>query len=798
MDHTEILAPAGSFETMRAAYKAGADAVYIGGMLFGARAYADNADTKEMLQAIDYAHLHRRRLYLTVNTLLKNTEIEQKLMDYLRPFYEQGLDAVIVQDMGVLQWLRANFPDLPVHASTQMTVCGASYGRWLATQGVTRIVTPRELNIEEIAAMKQETGLEIETFVHGALCYCYSGQCLLSSMIGGRSGNRGRCAQPCRLAYSFEGEKGKVFGHLLSPKDLCGLDMLPSLLDIGVDSLKIEGRMKKPEYAALTTAIYRKYVDLYMEKGPEGYGIDSTDREQLMDLYNRGGFTDGYFKRHNGREMMSVKRPNHSGLCVGTARTRGKRELLMHVQKDLHAGDVIEMPDGTSVKLEKSAAAGSEFLQKYSGKPLSKPCHIMRTRNEALIEKVTENFVKDYELKEKIYGSVKILKDFPAKIKVYDNSRSFVFDGEIVQAAKNQPLRAEDVRKRLLKTGGTPFVFEKLEIEMDEDCYMSVQGLNELRRQALNAMAAGILKPYRRPPADIQSVKQSFVAKTQTANHRSGAGNASEKKTPKLHVLVSDLEQLETALQFSEVKRIYMNDEGDDTLLIQAAAKVHQAGKDFYLAMPYILRMETEAAYQKRRWDTSVIDGFLIRNMETFYMLRSMDMTKPCVGDYNVYCMNDLAQRTYGSMLDGITLPLELNRRELTGFKHTADTEMIIYGYLPVMVSAQCLVKNTGKCTAKPGIYDLEDRMHKHFPVKNVCHFCYNLIYNSVPLHLAEVIGRDLSAIGAETVRLQFLNETSAQTAAVISDYIRAVRGETVTTKTVREYTKGHYQRGIE
>ena len=312
MREIEVLAPAGSFDTMKAAYKAGADAVYMGGPMFGARAYADNADVEQMLSAIDYAHLHGRKLYMTVNTLLKNTEIEGQLEDYIRPFYEQGLDAVIVQDLGVMEVIHTLFPDMAIHASTQMTVCGTDYGKWLRDHGASRIVTPRELDLSEIADMKQQTGVEIETFVHGALCYCYSGQCLMSSMIGGRSGNRGRCAQPCRLPWTFHSDSREKSGYLLSPKDLCSLQLLPDLIDAGVDSLKIEGRMKKPEYAALTAYLYRKYTDLYLTGGREHYHVDQADLEQLMDLYNRGGFTDGYFYRHNGQEMMSVKRPNHS------------------------------------------------------------------------------------------------------------------------------------------------------------------------------------------------------------------------------------------------------------------------------------------------------------------------------------------------------------------------------------------------------------------------------------------------------------------------------------------------------
>jgi len=301
----EILAPAGSYESLKAAVAAGADAVYIGGSKFGARAYANNLDEEQMLEAIDYVHLHKRKIYLTVNTLLKDVEIEQ-LYDYLLPYYRQGLDAVIVQDTGVLDFVKLNFPDLPIHVSTQMTVTNETSAVFFKEQGVERIVPARELNLEEIREMKAATGLEIECFVHGALCYCYSGQCLLSSMIGGRSGNRGQCAQPCRLPYSVNGKKPQ---DILSLKDLCTIEMIPELIEAGIDSFKIEGRMKQPDYVYTVVSMYRKYVDLYLKTGKKGFHVEKNDVKKLQGIYRRRGYCEGYYKQHNGKNMVSFKRP---------------------------------------------------------------------------------------------------------------------------------------------------------------------------------------------------------------------------------------------------------------------------------------------------------------------------------------------------------------------------------------------------------------------------------------------------------------------------------------------------------
>ncbi len=336
---TELLAPAGSYESFLAAIAAGADAVYLGGSRFGARAYAQNFEEKELLEAIDYAHLHGRKVYLTLNTLMKEKEMEGELFSYLLPFYEQGLDAVIVQDMGVLRFVKEYFPDLELHASTQMTVTGWLGSSFLKENDVKRVVPAREISLEEIRMIKEKADIEVECFVHGALCYCYSGQCLLSSMIGGRSGNRGQCAQPCRLPYEYQGKKG----CLLSLKDICTLDRLPDFIEAGVDSFKIEGRMKKPEYVAGVTSIYRKYIDLYKAKGRKGYRVAPEDLEQLMDLYNRGGFHEGYCRTRNGKEMITFQRPNHAGTPAVQVLGQSGREGKVKALKTLKKGDVLEI-----------------------------------------------------------------------------------------------------------------------------------------------------------------------------------------------------------------------------------------------------------------------------------------------------------------------------------------------------------------------------------------------------------------------------------------------------------------------
>ena len=403
----EVLAPAGSFESLRAAVNAGADAVYMGGSRFGARAYAQNPEGENLLAAIDYAHLHGVRLYLTVNTLLKTRELEQELYDYLLPCYEHGLDAVLVQDMGVLKAVREWFPDLPVHASTQMTLNGVGGVKVLKELGAERAVLSRELSLNEIAVISRETGMELETFVHGALCYCYSGQCLFSSILGGRSGNRGRCAQPCRLAYSAVDEKGKsLTGEqtLLSPKDICALDLIPEIAKAGVYSLKIEGRMKRPEYTAGVVRIYRKYVDQYLQYGEENYKVAEADRRELLLLFNRDGFSEGYYRQHNGKNMMALKNSEQE--------KRAYEELIARIHKEY-------------VETEQKVRING-CLSACEGKPMS--------------------LVLTAEKHPKISARV---------------------EGEVPQKAQNRPMEEAQFAKQLRKTGNTSFEWEHLEIHLE-------------------------------------------------------------------------------------------------------------------------------------------------------------------------------------------------------------------------------------------------------------------------------------------------------------------------------------------
>lgn len=846
MTKTEILAPAGSYEMMTAAFNAGADAVYLAGQSFGARAYANNLDSENLIKAIEEAHLRGKKLYLTVNTLLKERELKEKLYDYLAPLYEAGLDAVIVQDFGVLEYIRRHFKELDIHASTQMTVTDAVFAKWLAQFGVTRIVPARELSLEEIRHIKEVSGLEVETFVHGALCYCYSGQCLLSSMIGGRSGNRGRCAQPCRLPYELlagRGEKSARLNragedYLLSPKDIAALKLIPDLVDAGIDSFKIEGRMKKPEYAALVSALYKKYTVLYEERGRKGFKVDEEDIRSLMDLYNRGGFTDGYYKNHNGRAMMSLVRPNHFGTKAAEITAVTKQGVQLRALEDLNRGDVLELMDflpdrreqkppsakgklrtdkaaeGRAVKRKQSSRGGNgedgrkpeftlkedvkaqkSFSVKWPFGELKKGGIFYRTRNQKLIDEISKSYILA-ENKEKIYGYLTISKDLPATMSVEYRGISACVSGDVPQAAQSRPLEAGDVRNRMMKTGNTPFEFEKLDIYIEDGLYMDIKALNALRRNALNALLEASAAAFRR-----ELTAQRPLSEAEAVSEAEGRRAVS--------VLLGSASQLDAVLESEAADRIYMELADFEGLKDKAAVikKVREAGKTFYIALPHIFREDVRNLCEKpvREAVQAGIGGFLVRGAEAFLFVKSIDAHIPVTADASLYTFNCEAARFWKAAgVSQLTAPLELNERELRQRGCLGD-EVIVYGSLPLMLSAQCLLKTTGRClkesrenrAKKEESLYLKDRKGTLFKTKPVCKYCYSMIYNSRPLMLSEELEK-LSDMGFLSVRLSLTDEKEQEIKKLLDTVADGWKKGKNTPNYLEDFTKGHFKRGVE
>lgn len=801
-DRVEILAPAGSMECLKAAIAAGADAVYTGGALFGARAYAHNLTEEELLEAIDYVHLHGRRLYLTVNTLIKDREMEKQMYDYLLPYYRQGLDAVIVQDIGLFRFIRKHFPDLPIHASTQMTLTGVDGAKFLEKEGAQRIVTSRELSMAEVKKIADETELEIESFVHGALCYCYSGQCLFSSFIGGRSGNRGQCAQPCRLLYRTP--EAKRPQYLLSLKDICTLELIPEMIESGIYSFKIEGRMKKPEYAAAVAFQYRKYADLYLkyyeecpaEEDPAAYAmkkyrVREEDRQMLLDLYNRGGFHTGYYHTQNGREMISLNRPNHAGVPAVKVLAKKGRNVTAKALTDLYPQDIIELPmrkgreKADNYTCKDAVKKGMNVqIPVFADTPFKRDEIWMRTRNSTLIDTLREEFVNG-KIKERICGTFRLYPQEKATLTVKCRDAEITVAGEKAQEALSQPMSRERIEKQLRKTGNTEFEFSFLKAEIGEKVFLPMQSLNELRREALETLEKVICEKYRRSG----EVKDPEEDKTELSME--------EEILSGWTASVRTAEQMEVILEEEAIGRIY----ADCTMFpriwekdsyVEWITKVHAAGKEIYLVMPYIFRERTrkqyEAAYNRifgAGWD-----GILIANCESFAFLKEHGYTGRIMTDYNLYEFNQESRKFWKEKgVFEFTAPVELTERELQDLR-VKDGEVIVYGYLPMMISAGCIQKTTRGCLKKSGQTTITDRYRNPFVVKNECDYCYNILYNYVPLYLGDRM-EEVYQIGPGRIRLMFTTERQQEVRRILSAYFE---GKELPEGT---YTRGHWKRGI-
>ncbi len=911
----ELLAPAGSYESIKAAVNAGADAVYAGGSLFGARAYADNPDEEHLIRGIEYCHLHGCRLYLTVNTLLKEQELEEKLEPFLRPYWQNGVDGLIVQDLGVACLVRERFPGLPLHASTQMTVTGPEGARFLEKMGFTRVVPARELSLAEIRAITAETGLEVETFIHGAMCYCYSGQCLFSSLIGGRSGNRGRCAQPCRLPLRIPDGAGKESGSscLLSMKDMCTLDLLPDILAAGVVSLKIEGRMKRPEYTAGVVSVYRKYLDLYQASGRDGYHIEESDRTLLLDLYNRGGFSGGYYRMHNGPAMMSMKRPNHMGTPAlrtdaGAGLPRGGRQragykkesggfLQATALETLGKGDIIELAPGAEITLAEDVRRGGTVRLPAGKAQLPAGSILYRTKNARLLKRLEEEYVLA-KRREPVRGRFVITADAPAVLTLECRGVKIECRAEIAEPAVNQPASAESVRRQMQKTGGTPFVFERLEITIADGLFVPLAKINELRRSGFERLCSAILRQRMPAQADHEMTDQAAeepgrwpagypgeepdyeisgradeepgrwpagcpgkepnhemtgqadeepgqlktgcpgeepdYEMTDQADGEAGwrpnartdslPGEAGEKAAPRVNVLVTTEQQLDAVLKYDGegIDIIYLDSmfldeasgprrrraddrdgEAFSERLLRLTKRIKERGYRCFLNCPPVLRSRdrellTDDAVQA--WLCRA-DGFLVHTVDQLAFFREFVREKhpaaQLVSDENLYALNRRAEHFLsGCGVSAVTLPAELNFRELMQLDREG-AELVVYGYQPLMQSAQCVLKNTSGCTGIPSVTFLADRKNARFPVLNRCAVCCNTIFNSVPLMLCGCLP-ELKRLGLSRVRLSFTIESGQETSRILARCMGLLREGAAENLPGAGTTRGHFKRGVE
>lgn len=699
----ELLAPAGNLEIFKGVIESGADAVYVGGSMFGARAYANNFTEDELLEAIDFAHLRGVKVYLTVNTLIKNSEFS-KLYDYLLPYYKRGLDAVIVQDIGVVKAIHEYFPSLEIHTSTQMTVTGADGVRFLSQFGVTRVVMAREVSLAEMKRIHEETGMELEAFVHGALCYSYSGQCLFSSILGGRSGNRGRCAQPCRLPYTVEGKKDE---YILSLKDMCGIKALDKLHDAGVYSLKIEGRMKQLEYACGVVKYYRSYID---SKKP----VSDADYDRIKALGNRCGFTDRYYFDHNGSDMVTYVKPNFVS----------------------------------------NAAEPSPEKRKLS-----------------------------------IEGELVLREGEPGSLTVKRGDVTYKASIEPVSAALKAPLDKKAAFDRINKTGDTDFEFSHIKAQIGENVFVPNGALNKLRRDAISGLCDKLLKKYYRNDARYADMSRLTALPEHVVKSDAAHDEAINDYTTICSCMTRA--QLDTLIGYECFDVFYLDfDMYERKTLIQQFADdvkcLTKRNKKVYLMLPTIFRADSSDYFVSiaKELDKVSFEGFVVKNYEELYLTENLFTGKKVILDYNMYTFNDVSKSAFFEHgVSGDTVPLELNSREIM-HRNNIGSQMIVYGYYPLMTTANCVHKNTKGCDKKQKLIYLKDRYNKSFAVCNNCKECYNTIYNSLPTMLTKNIGK-LKEAGIRSFRYSFTIETPKQIKAVMDDK-------------VAEYTNGHYKRGVE
>lgn len=734
MKKVELLAPAGSMESLKAAVNAGADAVYLGGMKFGARAYADNLTQEDLKLAIDYAHLHGVSLYLTVNTLFKEQELAKELYPYLLPLYEQGLDAVIVQDIGALCALREWFPDLPVHVSTQMTVTGAEGFSFLRQfPNVTRIVTARELSLAEIRTIRSQTDLEIESFIHGALCYCYSGQCLLSSLIGGRSGNRGRCAQPCRLPYEVRSGGQRISSekerYILSPKDMNTLEILPQLLEAGIDSLKIEGRMKRPEYTAGVVSIYRRYLDLFAEQGtmPKAAGEDIA---MLEELFRKRGYSRGFYEQHNGRNMMALSAPSPE-------KEEAERSVLM--------------------------------------------------------DSLAQRYIKT-EKKEKIKGFLEVSTEKPVKLLLQWKEFQVSVTGEAALTPKSRAMTAADFEKQLRKTGNTPFEFETLDIAIDGEVFVPNGSLNELRRKGLALLKQTAAERYRRatPEREQRDERQAEPVAAEAPCERPEVHIAVETQEQLAEALAfteADAVLIDSSLCTMSGLKKYCGGKKKIYYILPAVFRAETAARftkeyEGLKELPWdgfvVKNLESYQWLLEMKNEKPVITD---ANLYTFNSRAARFWQE----------QPNVVFETLPAELNSRELKMRGCRKAvLPVYGHQA---VMVSAGCVYQSLRRC--RKAEKTPLSPEKYfRLRDRKNAEFAVKPVCRECYNLIYNSIPLSLFGCL-EQVEELGASVLRLSFTLESAEEMRGIFDTFRRCFINREAVSEDFA-FTRGHFRRGVE
>ena len=786
MNKIELLAPAGSMESLIAAINNGADAIYLGGSKFSARAYASNFDNETMMNAVDYAHSYGVKVYVTMNTLLKQSELKEALK-YVGYLYEIGVDALIIQDTGLINLSKKVYPKFELHASTQMTVHNGEGALYFREKGLQRIVLSRELSLDEIKHISTDLGIETEIFVHGALCVCYSGQCLMSSMIGGRSGNRGRCAQSCRMQYTLKGETtGEKKGYLLSPKDTCLIEDIESIIKSGTSSLKVEGRMKKPEYVAGVTQNYRKAIDK-VEKQTK-FDLNKG-RNQLAQLFNRQGFSKAYLYKNTGKDMMSFNYAKNTGVFIGKVQDNG--EVIL--EENVALGDGIRFEDD-GFTLSKIVLKGKEVKEASKGDRVKlfptggykKGYRLFKMSDKKLFDEL-HDYVKPYKKKILLTGEVEFKVNAPVILKTIFNGKEYKVYGDIIEEATSKPLSQDRVEESLKKSGEIPYKFDEIIFNVFDDGFIRIASLNNLRRELFE----NILKD------NTSSYRRKRIMNEAEVSHAKFDG--------KLGYIYSCItkDQLRALMEDSRVENIALNifysrikgslNKGDIKELNEMSHN-----KNIYLKIPEIIKQEFNFITKVIDELSPYIKGIITSNAG---IIRRYRDSMFIIGDYKLNIFNNEGAEFYSEDVDIPCLSLELNRREIKEVMKDIKCKVgvNIYGKTELMVSEYCPVgstfgnKSSNKECSGPCMKDeftLIDRMNEKFRV--LCdNNCRSHILNSLPINLIEE-AEEMKTFNIENFRVDFLDETYEEVKDVLVQINSGKKNET------RTYTKGHYKRGVE
>lgn len=838
----ELLAPAGSWEALVAAVQNGADAVYLAGKAFGARYYAANFDKEELQAAVKYAHTRGVKIYVTVNTLIADCELEDA-GHYINFLYEIGVDAIIVQDLGIVKLVQDLFPDLEMHASTQMTIHNAAGAQFLKSQGISRVVLAREVSLEDIRSIRQKTAVELEVFIHGALCISYSGQCLMSSMIGGRSGNRGKCAQPCRMKYRLVDAQGKEipygnFGeHLLSPRDLNTIAYLPEILTSGVASLKLEGRMKRPEYVATVIRVYRQAIDRYLAN-PAEYEVKPREMRDLAQIFNRD-FTPGYFLGNQGADLMSYKRPNNRGLFLGRINkvSPDGKLVTLRLAENLAVNDGIEIwvskggrQGSTITKLwvhgqpVHEAEAGQEVTIEIPGRARAGD-RIFKTHDARLIARAQESY-KNVNAEQKIplKMTVRVTQGQPLSLIAEDDRGNVVRvkTSFIAEKAIKRPLTAEVVKEQLSRLGNTLFNIGEFDCQIEGEVMVPLSELNNVRRDAVACLEELRQSLFGRKPVDAWVISQYLERNTERRQIR--------KKELSLAVAVGEIKSGLAAVE-AGAQRLYLytapfrsqrNQTGTIHALLKSAAENRC---DLVIALPRIWHQREAERMEKliKQYEVLGIQGYLVGNIGTLQLLRDLGVTKQIYADYPLNVFNSLAIKLLEGQegITSITLSPELTFEQIASLVLSQETQLecIVHGSLPLMLSEYCAVgallggRTAEKACSKPclqGKYGLKDRLNLIFPLE-MDENCRMHVYNSKELCLIEEL-EHFHKTGITSLRIEARKNSHEEIKFITGIYRQALTGfasgaldkddltrlkEKLEQKNSAGFTKGHYFRGV-